>query len=150
MIRGNGGIMLKQLAAIALSAGLSTTHTASAADLTIDFGNIASNNGTIQIALFDGADGFPFRRIPLAVQEVGSVSGTVNATFSNLEPGTYAVSLFHDENGNQKLDKNLLGIPSEGYGFSNNARRTLGPPNFSAAAFQFGAIGGRIYIALSY
>lgn len=52
--------MLKRLAAIDILAGLLTTGTASAADLTIDIGNIASNNGTIRIALFDGAEGFPW------------------------------------------------------------------------------------------
>jgi uncharacterized protein (DUF2141 family) len=55
--------------------------------------------------------------------------------FHNVPAGTYAVSSFHDENGNNKLDRNSLGVPSEGYGFSNDAQGTAGPPTFSQAQF---------------
>ena len=54
--------------------------------------------------------------------------------FRHVVPGTYAVSLFHDQNGNGRLDK-VLGIPSEGYGFSRNAPINFGPPKFAAARF---------------
>jgi uncharacterized protein (DUF2141 family) len=46
---------------------------------------------------------------------------------TNLDPGQYAIILFHDENGNGKLDRNALGVPTEPYGFSNNVRGFLGP-----------------------
>ena len=54
-------------------------------------------------------------------------------TFPELEEGKYAVAVFHDENKNGKLDKNYLGIPTEVYGFSNNARRTFSAPSFEEA-----------------
>jgi uncharacterized protein (DUF2141 family) len=53
----------------------------------------------------------------------------------NVPYGDYAVAVFHDENGNGRIDKNLLGIPNEPYGFSNNARRTFGPPLWEKARF---------------
>jgi uncharacterized protein (DUF2141 family) len=55
---------------------------------------------------------------------------------TNLDPGQYAIILFHDENGNGKLDTNALGVPSEPYGFSNNVRGFLGPPTFQDAIMQ--------------
>ena len=62
---------------------------------------------------------------------------TVDLSFNHLPFGVYAVRLFHDENGNGKLDSNFLGIPIEAYGFSNNARSTVGPAPFEDAKFIF-------------
>ena len=57
--------------------------------------------------------------------------------FEDIPPGTYAMAVVHDENMNGKLEMNWLGIPSEGYGFSNNAIGLLGAPSFSAAIFRY-------------
>ena len=59
---------------------------------------------------------------------------TVDLAFGEVPKGRYAISLFHDENGNGRLDKKLL-MPSEGYGFSRDAPVRFGPPRFAAAAF---------------
>ena len=56
-------------------------------------------------------------------------------TFRGVAPGRYAIAVFHDENGNGKMDKALL-IPKEGFGFSRDAPVRMGPPPFSAAAFD--------------
>ena len=56
--------------------------------------------------------------------------------FKNLPYGTYAIKTFHDENENSKLDTNFFGVPSEAYGFSNNARGSFGPASFSDAKFE--------------
>jgi uncharacterized protein (DUF2141 family) len=55
--------------------------------------------------------------------------------FEDMPYGKYSIKAFHDENGNNRLDTNLLGKPTERYGFSNNARGCYGPPPFSATAF---------------
>ena len=55
-----------------------------------------------------------------------------------------------DENDNEKVDQNLLGLPTEGIGFSNDAPIRLGPPRYADAAFQLGAGGGRIRLSLRY
>ena len=70
--------------------------------------------------------------------------------FSNLAPGRYAAIAFHDENGNGKLDKNFLGVPTEPYGFSNNVQGFLGPPTFDAAALDIGDGNAAIRITLVY
>lgn len=57
--------------------------------------------------------------------------------FGHIPPGRYAISMFHDENGNGRLDKRLM-MPREGYGFSRNAPVRFGPPSFASAAFAVG------------
>jgi uncharacterized protein (DUF2141 family) len=67
--------------------------------------------------------------------------------FFHVAPGTYAVSVFHDENSNGKLDTNLMGIPREGVGASNGARGHFGPPKFDDAAFHFS--GGQLDLKIT-
>jgi uncharacterized protein (DUF2141 family) len=62
--------------------------------------------------------------------------------FTGVAPGTYAVSVVHDENSNGKLDTNFIGMPREGVGASNDAKGHMGPPKFSAASFRYE--GGRM------
>ena len=76
--------------------------------------------------------------------------GVVRAVIGDLPPGTYAISVYHDANGNQELDTNMLGMPREGYGFSNDARGVAGPPSFQAASFKIGADPAVVDLRLSY
>ena len=70
--------------------------------------------------------------------------------FEDIPPGTYALAVIHDENSNGKLDTNWLGIPTEGYGFSNDARGLLGPPTFLAASFSYNGRSVELPISLHY
>lgn len=54
-------------------------------------------------------------------------------TIKDLKPGTYTYKCFHDENKNQKLDTNIIGMPKEGFGFANNAKGKFGPPSLEKA-----------------
>ncbi len=74
---------------------------------------------------------------------------TITVQFDSLVPGTVAVRLFHDENSNGKLDTNLFGIPSEGYGFSNNPRSRFGEPPLKDRVFELHA-DTTIHIELIY
>jgi uncharacterized protein (DUF2141 family) len=67
--------------------------------------------------------------------------------FEDIPPGTYAITVIHDENMDGKLDTNWLGIPKEGYGFSNDVKPLLGAPPFSAASFQHD--GGTLDLTIS-
>ena len=67
--------------------------------------------------------------------------------FEDIPPGTYALAIIHDENMNGKLDTNWLGIPTEGYGFSNDVKALLGVPSLSAASFQYD--GGPLDLTIS-
>lgn len=116
----------------ATAPALASTHTLSG-QLT----NLRTSRGSCYLALFASADGFPGQagralrtlRVP--------VSGPSCAfSFANLPPGTYALAVYHDENGNNRLDTNVVRFPTERYGFSNNARGRFGPPSFAAAQFR--------------
>ena len=72
------------------------------------------------------------RRPSFAIARVGT---DIEVRFAGIPAGTYAVSVLHDVNGDGKLGTNLLGIPNEPVGFSNNVRLRFGPPRFQAAAF---------------
>jgi len=65
------------------------------------------------------------------------VNGEVNFTIDSLPYGNYAIRVFHDENGNSELDTDILGIPSEDYGYSNDASGWFGPPSWEKAEFLF-------------
>jgi uncharacterized protein (DUF2141 family) len=73
--------------------------------------------------------------------------GQAVCDFSGIAPGTYAVSVFHDENSNGKLDRNILGMPKEGVGVSNNAAGHFGPPKFDDMAFHYQ--GGRLDLKIT-
>lgn len=72
------------------------------------------------------------------------------AVFQNLPAGEYAVSVYHDENNNKKMDTNFFGIPKEGVGASNNARGHLGPPKYKDAKFLFNGKSQTIQIQIVY
>jgi uncharacterized protein (DUF2141 family) len=107
-----------------------------------------SNKGRVLCALYSSANGFPKDSQRAVQRDTSSISDKkASCEFSKIEPGRYAVSVFHDENSNGKLDTNVLGIPREGVGASNDARGHLGPPKFDAAAFQFA--GGRLNLKIT-
>ena len=76
--------------------------------------------------------------------------GSVVVRIAGVPPGVYAAQAYADENDNGKIDRNFVGIPTEGIGFSNDAKMSFGPPSFADAAFTLGPAGGRIEFGLRY
>lgn len=107
-----------------------------------------SDKGQVLCALYSSRDGFP-KQSEKALARVSSTIAQKQAVceFSGIAPGTYAISVFHDENSNGKLDTKFMGIPREGVGASNGAKGHLGPPKFEAAAFSFS--GGRLDLKIT-
>ncbi len=107
------------------------THT-----LSIHISGISKIKGSLFIAIFRATDDFPVfgKQYKGIVKEVDGKSQ--NYTFDNLPEGEYALAIYQDANRNKILDKNLLGIPTEIYGFSNNARRNFSAPSFQEAKFK--------------
>ncbi len=81
---------------------------------------------------------------------VPAAPGQVTVRIPDVPPGIYAAQAYHDENDNKQIDRNWLGIPKEGLGFSRDAPFHFGPPSFDDAAFQLGPEGGRIALTLRY
>jgi len=136
--------------ALTISLLLGATALASAANLTVTVKDVRNANGSVLIAVYD-LSGFGKPELAKAKQKAGANAGEVKFVFQGLPAGKYAVAAFHDENGNGKLDRNSLGVPTEGYGFSNDAQGTTGPPNFNQAAFDFdGKTDKAISFSLNY
>jgi uncharacterized protein (DUF2141 family) len=136
---------------------------AGADELRVTVEGIRSAQGTVLIGLYDSPASFgkavevsakeaflidPDRFAAVALRANAALKSAV--VFSNLEPGRYAAIAFHDENGNGKLDKNFLGVPTEPYGFSNNVQGFLGPPTFEDAAMALGDSNEAVRITLVY
>jgi uncharacterized protein (DUF2141 family) len=113
---------------------------------------IRNATGMMACGLFNAADGFPdvqaksFQYVYVSIN-----SGVASCEFKDLSAGTYAVSVFHDENDNKKLDKNFVGMPLEGYGVSNNIRHMMSAPEFKESSFQVnGEVDKNIKIRMGY
>lgn len=103
-------------------------------NLEVKVDNIKNDNGDIMVGLYTADNSFP--RDASDGRVIKASKNGVTVVFLNIKPGTYAVSAMHDENGNKDLDQNKLGIPKEGFGFSNNARGVMGPPSFHKALIE--------------
>jgi uncharacterized protein (DUF2141 family) len=103
-------------------------------NLEVKIDNIKNDKGDILIGLYSDGQNFPRKTSDGRIVKA-SKDGVVVA-FQDLKPGPYAISVLHDENSNKDMDQNKIGIPKEGYGFSNNAKGSLGPPSFDKAKFE--------------
>ncbi|GGD17008.1 DUF2141 domain-containing protein [Aquisalinus flavus] len=104
-----------------------------AARLSVSF-MLAGTGGEVLVSLFADADSWQANE-PLRGLSRAADSARIEVTLEDLPPGTYAIKAFHDVNGNGKLDTNLIGVPTEPYGFSNGQAGRFGPPSFEAASF---------------
>ena len=112
---------------------------------------LRSSDGLVTVELFnDNPEGFIKKLGRLERIRVNAVDGEAKACFLAPGPGTYAVALYHDENGNKKFDRNLIGIPTEGFGFSNNPGIAFGPPDHAEAAFDIGNDPVELQIKVRY
>lgn len=97
--------------------------------LQVTVNGIKSNEGTIMLALHASDETFPNDE-PTITKMVSADAATVTIAIDDLSAGEYAISLYHDINGNEELDTNIMGIPKEPFGFSNDAMGTFGAPSF--------------------
>jgi uncharacterized protein (DUF2141 family) len=118
--------------------------------LTVRVSQLENDKGRVAVALFASADDFPDQKRALSGQLTRIQKGSASVTFTDLLPGRYAVAVLHDENENSKMDFNLLGMPLEGYGFSNDASAPFGPPSFDDAAFRLRARPSVVAVKVRY
>jgi uncharacterized protein (DUF2141 family) len=124
-----------------------------AATLTIKVTGARNNRGRIALALFQSEAGFPgdsSKAVRLQQAEIDAQARSAQFVLQSIPYGEYAVSVFHDENLNGKLDKNFVGAPKEGYGASNNPKKRMGPPPFSESSFAVNQPEKSIEIRLIY
>ncbi|HSI77134.1 MAG TPA: DUF2141 domain-containing protein [Lunatimonas sp.] len=117
--------------------------------LTLTITNIGSGEGVVQVLIFNQADGFPdtpskaFKSLKISINQGKAVTNI------EMPEGIYALSAFHDHDGDGKMRTGAFGIPKDAYGFSNNAKGFFGPPAFEKAAFNLEKCGMDLEIRLS-
>jgi len=134
-----------------LPTGLNAAQSTQQELLRVHITGIRSDKGRVMCALYASADGFA-KDGNKALMQTSSPVADHQATcdFHDVHPGTYAVSVFHDENSNGRLDMNFMGIPREGVGTSNDAKGHFGPPKFEDAAFHYPGSLLELKIAMKY
>ncbi len=120
------------------------------APIAVEIVGVRSASSVIELAVYDSAESFLEDGQSVATATFDASDGRVAGEVLGLPAGRYAIAVFHDENGNDEFDTNFIGLPTEGYGFSNGATVFLGPPAFDDAAFETGAEGARLTVNLSY
>lgn len=116
-----------------------------APEMRISVTNLTAAKGNLFIGIYNKADGF------LVVENVVwkatlpvTRTGSMDVLVQGLPPGVYSVACFHDLNGNGKMDMNMLGIPTEPYGFSNNVRPRFRAPTWDETKFDLAPAGKSI------
>ncbi|MEI9917288.1 MAG: DUF2141 domain-containing protein [Bacteroidota bacterium] len=117
------------------------------AQLEVTVGGIKNDQGNIHIGVFKDKETFLKKA---AYGKVVKAQKDQITTAIELPPGTYAVSVIHDENKNGELDTKIFGIPKEGFGFANDAMSSFGPPSFEKATITVEKGKRTITITLRY
>lgn len=105
--------------------------------LVVQIEGLKSQNGTLLLAIYNNKEDFPSNASKAYSKKVLKISNNVVQTeLKNVPFGWYAIAVLHDENNNQSMDKNMIGIPKEGYGMSNNAHKSLGIPSWDDAKIR--------------
>lgn len=109
----------------------------SAGNITLNVHHHGAEKGFIMVALYKSEDGFPNdpQKAILQLKEA-TKSKITTIRIQSIPLGNYAIAVFHDANSDGKINYNLLGAPTEAYGFSNNARKMFSAPSFKEAMFR--------------
>ncbi|MCV9385572.1 DUF2141 domain-containing protein [Reichenbachiella ulvae] len=103
-------------------------------ELTILVQNVQTSDGKVRAGLYDSEGTFLKEGVYVAGE--AKEKEVAKLVFSGVAQGKYAVSVFHDENDNEELDTMVFGIPSEPFGFSNDATGSFGPPTFEDSSIE--------------
>jgi uncharacterized protein (DUF2141 family) len=110
-----------------------------------------NDKGLVGCALWNTPDGFPGAARKALQYEFPKPEGRkATCRFEGYPAGTYAIVVYHDENSNHTLDQGFLGIPTEGWGASNDARPFMAAPSFSSAKFEYPGRTQRVLIHMHY
>lgn len=119
--------------------------------LTVNINGLKDRQGQVCLRIFASNTGFPLEGEQAVRQQcVALTAGAVQVNFTALRPGKYAIVALHDTNNNRELDRNLLGIPREGFGFSRNPVIRLGPPNFGETAIDVSGAAMTVDLQMRY
>jgi uncharacterized protein (DUF2141 family) len=119
--------------------------------MTVFIEGLRETAGQVMVFVYNTAEDFPTKRDNAFRSKKVPVSGaSMQVTFDDVPAGTYGVAVYHDENMNDKMDRSWYGMPKEGYGASNDAKGSFGPPKFDDAKFEFTKDQPTIKIIIHY
>lgn len=118
-----------------------------AGELSVTFSGIQTPTGALFVALYDSEAAFTGGK-PVGGYRLAVEGASVATAIKDLKPGRYAIKVYHDVNGDGRMNQNAFGIPTEPYAASNNAPATMGPPAWNDAVFEVTAQGGTQTIAI--
>jgi uncharacterized protein (DUF2141 family) len=145
-------LMMALVIGITVAVGASARAQDSKGDgvITIHITGLRNDKGDMICTLCSSADGYPNdckNKVTVKAPIAGQKSACV---FPNKAPGDYAATVFHDEDSDGKFKRNFVGIPKEGFGFSNNFRPTVRAPTWDEGKFPFAGGQGAITIKIIY
>jgi uncharacterized protein (DUF2141 family) len=127
------------------------TGTPSATRLLVRVENVRSSRGLVAVTLYtDVRRKFLAKRGSLYVGRVPARQGRTDVCIHVPRPGIYALAVYHDADSDRSFDRTGLGLPSEGFGFSNNPPTFLGMPNFGSVRISVPRSGTRTMVKLKY
>jgi uncharacterized protein (DUF2141 family) len=145
----NGWIFLFTFLVLEI-ANTSPAASESTGDLVVNISGFHSSDGFAMVALNNSEESYKGGENEAVAKKMAKVvDQKAQVIFINLPYGSYGVSLYHDENSNGKMDKNVMGIPKEAYGFSNNAKGFFGKPSYKDVVFQLNSAEKQITIKLN-
>lgn len=120
-------------------------------NLVVDVEGLKDQKGALCIKVFNGSQGFPNSNEKAVKRECIKITQQpMRVVYKGLAAGNYAVAVFHDSNGNGVLDRNSAGMPTEGYGFSNNPVVKTSAPKYGQAVFLLAGTNTRVAIQMKY
>ena len=137
-LRGFSSRRAERIALLVLSlAGVAQAESAARESprVSANIGPLRNGNGSVGCRLYTSPEGFPRTAKGTRSERVKLAGTSARCVFSGLKPGTYAITVHHDENDNRKFDTNFLGIPLEGYGVSNNRTYATHAPRWEESKF---------------
>jgi uncharacterized protein (DUF2141 family) len=136
----------RSLAALCLVA---FTSASGAAELVVRIGGLTEPPGQVGCSLFASAGGFPVETGSARVTWVTADAKGATCRFTDVKEGNDALSIVHDLNGNKRVDTNVLGMPTEPWGVSNNVRHSLRAPRFQESSFKVAADASEVVIDIT-
>ena len=126
--------LIKIIIVLLISSSFSSAQNNNNQDVIVNISILSSNKGKVYVAIYDTEDSFLNKGFQYLATKIDA--RTCSVIIKNIPEGTYAISMFHDENDNDKMDSMVFGILKEDYECSNNAKGFMGPPKWEDAKFE--------------
>jgi uncharacterized protein (DUF2141 family) len=144
------GVITMRLFVAAFLCSILFPGIAMAGDLSLSIDGVKDNTGFVIGALYTDKATFMDQTKAYQLFKVNAAPGQVKYVVRGLPAGRYAISVCHDANNNGEMDKNFIGAPLEGFGFSNDPEVTTGPPEFEQAVFTYNGQSQAMSIKMTY